>query len=219
MQSNITDIPITTNTAYQTTHFLESTRSVSSCNEKFDLCYKLNKYGCNPTSIPQIVELYINSGISDYTLPTNPCLYDTVNMSWIFTIIDKSTLDLVTDNSYFATIPCQLLMQLSDILEQREIEYLIQEDYWFGDNGACDTRNITNNLYQSIECNCNSQNQNSSNMTSLEDSDICYDDENCLFPFAKTRYRTDYLESIGQCHCRISCEVHFFKGDIAVLVK
>ena len=89
---------------------------------------------------------YVNDGIDGYTLPTDPCLFETINVSWIFTQLNPSIFYTI-DKSYFEYIPCQILVQIPDILESEEVEYLIDYSYWFSDNiddnnGECDVTNL-----------------------------------------------------------------------------
>eukprot|EP01083_Nonionella_stella_P252750 870494_1 len=155
--------------------------------DTFSLCHELNQYGCNPTEIPSIVESYINS-IENYVLPQNPCEFDTINMTWIFTQVDASVLDLVSDNSYFATIPCQLLIQIPNILTDRNIQYLTEHNYWFGNNdnsGQCDTQNTDNNLYNITVCNYTEDgNVLIANVT----EDKCTNDDRCYYPFVRSNF-------------------------------
>ena len=191
------------------------------------VCHKLDEYGCNPTSIPELVRLYVNNKINDYTLPTDPCLFDTINMSWIFTQIDSSILNAINGASYFETIPCQVLIQISDILISKDLQYLITEDYWFGNQelnndkvGECDTINTNNNLYNITLCDYHSDNptnnttNNHTAETSNNNNDQCInDDKDCYYPYYRSSYKTNKLKVFGQCHCQLSCQLEFYPGQ------
>ena len=174
------------------------------------------------------MELYINNGIDGYILPSNPCEFDNINMTWIFTQVDSSVLNLVTDNSYFETIPCQLLTQLPWLLQQRDLNYLISDDYWFGDDPQCDTITTANNLYNITECDYVTTNNNTNtywngthwvvqNPNITESYDECPNDDRCYYPFVRTRFESDKLKDFGMCHCQESCKFRFYGGDIEIL--
>ena len=153
-------------------------------------------------------------------------------MTWIFTKLDSSVLNLITDNSYFATVPCQLLIQLPWLLDERDINHLVQDDYWFGDddnnNGECDTINTENNPYNITNCNYQTQNNtywngthwvpfNSINPNITQYYDECFDDDRCYYPFVRSEFETDKLKNFGMCHCQESCKFRFYGGNIKIL--
>ena len=187
------------------------------------MCHRLNQYGCNPTSIDDLVEFYINSRMDGYILPTDPCLFDTINMSWIFTKIDSSILNSI-GGSYFQIIPCQILTQIPDILTNKGVEYLLDENYWFGDEdgmGQCDIVNTDNNPYNITICdysflsNMNDTNNSviTSNSNSSQEIDKCYnDDKDCYYPFYRSEYQTNKQKDFGRCHCQLSCQLEFYPG-------
>ena len=53
-----------------------------------ELCHKLSEYGCNPTEFPVLFKSLVNLMVDNFTLPTDPCLFDTINMSKILQEID-----------------------------------------------------------------------------------------------------------------------------------
>ena len=165
------------------------------------------------------MEIYINGGIDGYILPSNPCGFDNINMTWIFSQVDPSILDLVTDNSYFSTIPCQLLVQLPWLLDERDINYLIDQDYWFGDDGQCDIVNTENNVYNITICEYELiQVNNNSNLNETKETfDECPNDDRCYYPFVLTKYKSDDLKQFGMCHCQESCQFRFYGGNIEIL--
>ena len=138
-----------------TLYIIDLLRIASTIN-KYIVCHNLNKYGCNPTTIPNVVRNYIESRIAGYTLPTNPCSFDTINSTWIFSQISVSAIHQLGTNDIRNT-PCQVLVPIPNAMANRGLPYLIDETYWFGDNntnngGQCDVINTNNNPYSVTIC-------------------------------------------------------------------
>lgn len=183
----------------------------------------LDIYGCSIQAIPTTLRLLIEAQIDNFTLPTDPCQFHTINVSWIWNQIEdiETYLDLIDAEDY-DTVPCYLLIQepLKSVLSTVDPNksYLVSYSYWFGSNqtnfsdnsGACDIYNLTNALY------CDDANY--TGITTDGNSTIDGDDE-CVYPFVESPYKRGYLEAIGLEYCGIPCEMDLYKGDINALVK
>ena len=103
-----------------------------------------------------LIEYAIEQQIDDYTLPTDPCLFDSVNATWIWS---QLTLNSNIEEAVIEDIkeaPCQVWIDpmMTRFLYQRNEEYLIDYDYWFGVNDTCDTENVENNIHDIVAMPC-----------------------------------------------------------------
>ena len=168
----------------------------------------------------------------NYTLPIDPCEYDTINVTWVIKATElESLLSLITKDNYIVT-SCYLIIQepLKTELEILNITYLINYNYWFGDynftnnNSGYDINDYTgkcNITTKKNGLNCVNGTNNNHNISLgyvWEETD-----DGCYYPFVKgpKNYKTDYLTNIDDSldYCGVPCEFDLYKGNIQDLVK
>ena len=95
--------------------------------------------------------------MENFTTPNDPCLFDDFNISHLFdqVYINENQVPLVAQLMPY--IPCQGWMDkkiFNTFIQPYGYEYLIDYDYWFGDDGQRDPNNIGNNGYQIVVMPC-----------------------------------------------------------------
>eukprot|EP01084_Bolivina_argentea_P239043 401718_1 len=87
--SNGSIIPITGATGFQcivSVHVSIWTSIYKLHNQKNKVCTKLNLAGCGTNTLNPFIRSYVNNEIQilgyNYSLPLDPCDFDTINMSW-----------------------------------------------------------------------------------------------------------------------------------------
>eukprot|EP01083_Nonionella_stella_P205786 749062_1 len=150
----------------------------------FQLCTKLNLAGCGTNTLNPFIRSYVNNEIQtlgyNYSLPFDPCDFNTINMSWILSLADLALLSLVTADQVINEMPCELYIQMpNDFLSDRDISNIITDSYWFGPTGQC-IYNHTNIL------DCSNPNRSIINYTETQ--------LDCFYPFVKSNYKTPIIE-------------------------
>eukprot|EP01083_Nonionella_stella_P181586 650917_1 len=175
--------------------------------EGFELCTKLNLAGCGVTTIDPFIRGFLNDQIQsagyNYSLPLDPCEFDTINMSWILSIIDNTVLTYITADQVLNVMPCQIYIQMPAFLSSKAISAIATDSYWFGSTGHC--------LYnESRVVDCSDPNRTIANYTS---ADIGLE---CFYPFVPSHYETPFepLYDAGLTHCGVSCHYIPYMGDI-----
>ena len=123
----------------------------------------MNEYGCNPTDVPPFLTSFVNDKVDNFTVPTDPCYFDTINVGEILKEINLDEEDYVfkaiADTMY--KVPCQIWIDeeiFNTFIDPYGIEYLIDYDYWFVDEGdACNTVNPEENEYEIVIMPCDKQ--------------------------------------------------------------
>eukprot|EP01084_Bolivina_argentea_P210519 358293_1 len=174
----------------------------------FKLCNQLNLAGCGVNTLPDFVRNYVNNEIQtagyNYSLPLDPCDFDTINMSWILSISDLSLLDLITADQVLSIMPCEIYIQMpSEFLSDRNIAEALTHSYWFGSNGHCQYN-------ESRVLDCADANRTILNYTTPVHM------EECFYPFAPSKYETPIQELVdaGFTNCGLSCDFYPYGGDI-----
>eukprot|EP01084_Bolivina_argentea_P259566 438005_1 len=182
-------------------------------NNIFWICNVLNEHGCNAPSIPIVVQAFIKQYAStDYYIPTDRCEFNTINLTTIQSEenVDLSLLSLVSSD-IFTELPCEFLVQLPpDLLQDKNVDYLIDYDYWF-------TNDTYLNCNQSLIIDClsnNNSNQTSNDIDNKNKNKICYLGKECLYPFVKSKYTNYYPHEAGMCHCNLDCRLRPFKWNL-----
>ena len=118
----------------------------------------MNEYGCNPTDVTFLAQLIYDIG--NITLPTDPCLYDTIDGGEMINKTKEYQLEdwvIQVIVNAMDEVPCQIWINnhiFDTFIEPYDKQYLIDYDYWFGDNGKCNTENPEQNEYEIVTLPC-----------------------------------------------------------------
>ena len=179
------------------------------------VCDLLNLYGCNSPTIPSNAQSVLNLIAPDgYTLPTDRCEFDTINLTYITQPIRSLGISGFGQGSVkdLSSLPCEILVQLpEDTLQSKDLSYLIDYDYWF----LNDTY-LTCNQSLAISCNESSTNRENSTIYNNDytlpnsgqiDDPECYLGDECLYPFVQSLYAKDEPQVGGMCKCGLDCRL------------
>lgn len=130
-------------------------------------------------------------------------------MTWIwqqFPSISNITYDIILET------PCELNIQMPNILSNLAIAYIVNYSYWFSDpfennTGMCDIYNDTNIKENALDC-------TSSDETS-ETSSECSANHLCPWPFALSNYKQHIFNDM--CYCGMPCDIYPYPKDIKIL--
>ena len=120
----------------------------------------MNEYGCNPTEVAPVLETWVNHMVDNFTVPTDPCLFDTINVTQIWDQIEINQDDdtmLQALHNKINEQPCQIWIDPSifkTFIEPYNKTFLIDHDYWFGENGKCNVTDPHSNDYDIILIPC-----------------------------------------------------------------
>ena len=189
-----------------------------------------------PSLLKQIVEVYIEN----YTLPTDPCQFNTINMSYIWQQNPEldQLLDLIDTipNLDWNNITCYVLIQepIKSFLLNSSNEYLISYDYWFGNqldyiNSGLVLNNTINynyNIsYYNFSGKCNVFNVTNGLYCSGNNSYVhnYSNDENrhCLYPFVESPVKQPWFVDVTGLdnHCGLPCNFDTDPSDQEQIVK
>ena len=123
----------------------------------FLVCEALYSYGCGVTDLPDLLINYINDAIDNFTMPTDPCLASTVNISWVTESLNLAEQDYGLFSEVISRGPCYIWVDqhvANTIIYPFDKDYLLDYDYWFGDDGECDTVNINTDEWYIVTMPC-----------------------------------------------------------------
>ena len=169
---------------------------------------------CGVQTIPTQLKYFIEATIVNYTLPYDPCEFNTINTSFIWHQTNLQHYLGVIDDRYWQNSYLLIQEPLSSYLKNISQDYLISYQYWFdnailNDNsinqssdtnytGKCDIYNVTNSLC----CNENNSYRYSyrygCNTSNSDDSNI---DSQCFYPFVESPVKQSYTLE----YCGLSC--------------
>ena len=166
------------------------------------------------------VEIGVGLCIAFHDQPTNRCDFDTINMTYIGSHVGGlESLLYQIPRSWLLDLPCEILVQLApDLLDSKNVSYLIDPEYWFSDNdNETEPRYLSCNISEAITCPIGDPfyYRNISAVSNSDESDECYLGTDCLYPLVPSKYNTNYPgEGTGMCYCGLDCRLTNTKMDM-----